>query len=50
MPGHYDDKKKKRAPSARPTKSKGPVMKGVKAAALGGHLDCLKYCREKGCA
>ena len=36
MPGHYGDKKKKRAPSARPTKSKGPVMKGVKATALGG--------------
>ena len=26
-------KKKKRAPSARPTKSKGPVMRGVKNAA-----------------
>ena len=33
MPGHYENKKKKRAPSARPTKSKGPVMKGVKNAA-----------------
>ncbi len=32
MPGHYDDKKKKRAPSARPTKSKGPVIQGVKAS------------------
>jgi hypothetical protein len=35
MPGHYGNKKKKRAPSARPTKSKGPVMKAVKAAAIG---------------
>ena len=26
MPGHYGDKKKKKAPAARPTKSKGPVM------------------------
>ncbi len=33
MPGHYGNKKKKRAPSARPTKSKGPVMKAVKNAA-----------------
>ena len=33
MPGHYGNKKKKRAPSARPTKSKGPVMRGVKNAA-----------------
>ena len=32
MPGHYNDKKKKRAPSARPTKSKGPFMEGVKAS------------------
>jgi hypothetical protein len=38
MPGHYGDKKKKRAPSARPTKSKGPVMKGVKDAASMGQV------------
>ena len=33
MPGHYGNKKKKRVPSTRPTKSKGPVMKGAKAMA-----------------
>ena len=26
------------------------IYTSCKAAALGGHLDCLKYCREKGCA
>ena len=38
MPGHYGNKKKKRAPSARPTKSKGPVMRGVKNAAKAAGL------------